>query len=173
MPAVPGTRESEMPCCCFSARHEVPGAAGGGDSSVSLGLLETVSASKNEEDVGKKISCSAGGKTKAPTSRRMVSVWNRVLGTMWACRMVEDAANGFRKVVASRARFPRQVRAGVMPPLHAAIRVRIPLGPPFCARRVSRLVFQLTRGGAVWQRVGLIPQRPEVRILPPLPILVR
>lgn len=28
----------------------------------------------------------------------------------------------------------------------------------------------LTRGGAVWQRVGLIPQRPEVRILPPLPI---
>lgn len=28
MPAVPGIRESEMPCCCFSARHEVSGAAG-------------------------------------------------------------------------------------------------------------------------------------------------
>lgn len=28
MPAVPGLRESEMPCCCCSARHEIPGAAG-------------------------------------------------------------------------------------------------------------------------------------------------
>ncbi len=33
------------------------------------------------------------------------------------------------------------------------------------------LIYYALRGGAVWQLVGLITQRPQVQILPPLPVL--
>ena len=65
------------------------------------------------------ISCSARTKTVVP-ERRIVPEGSEATGTNGVCRMVEDAANGFRKVVASRARYPRHFPAGVMPPLQAA-----------------------------------------------------
>lgn len=68
------------------------------------GPLEKASASKNE---GMFAGCSPAPFVEKPLFPPGASCWGgaKATGTMWACRMVEDAANGFRKVVASRAHF--------------------------------------------------------------------